>query len=1122
LTGLRRWLEDHGLKHHADLFERWNIDFSHLINLGETDLVKLGLAPAARSAILQEIANTRAVAPATSVFSDRAERRQLTIMFCDLVDSVGLSVRLDPEDLRDLIVSYQSTCAHSVEHYGGYVARYVGDGILAYFGYPVAHDDNAERAIRAALDVVDGVGKLRAERFSELNIRVRVGIATGVVVVGDANMHGIADHDAVVGEAANIAARLQGIAPPDTVGVSDVTRQLALEGFEYRDMGRRDLKGFPSPMAVYQVTGQRELTRLEARGDSLTSFVGRQEEIAILLDRWRRAVAQNGQVVALVGPAGIGKSRIVAEAIDRIRQQNEAAPPAVVLQCSPYHLNMPFYPIVRYLTRLADINAQDSLLEKVEKVAILLGAHPSHHESVPLIAELLGIELGDDHPAPALTPFVRRQLTIETLLDWFAARSRKHAAMIVFEDVQWIDPTSKLLLRRLAHWAKNAATLIAFTLRADRSAQADGLLKETSLAEPDGRHADHVTVHEVRELGAVEGRKLASAAAAGDGSSIDALRLDAIVAQSGGIPLYLEQMAKTTAGGFDVLLRRTGTNRAIAVPSTIDDALMAQLDRLGAAKEVAQHAAVIGPEFQLGLLVKIVACSPDELALMIRNLEQSRIVENGGASPDSYHFKHSLIHEISYRSLLRKNRRQIHLLVAGELSGHLAEAGASNDDFIAQHYALGEAHLEAIEYWRRGAGKAIARSANEEAIAMLQSALDALGKLRGTRQPELELDLVLTQAMALRSVRGYSAPEVEEGLTRARELSARCGDFASRFSVEWGLFQCVLVKGDLERARALAAALIELTEHEAGPALVDAHLASGMVAFNAGEFEAAVGPLETAVTLCRPETDQPRFLTHGQNAGLFCLSYLARAQCYLGLVDRGRATIERARSITAMRSQDPGHIHSSLNVAIHAVRAYHLCGDLEAEKRLASEAVEVARHNHYSYYEALANCHLGWVTGMEGDLERGIAILTDGIAALRKTGTSISLTGYYLLLSQLCVLVGRREAAEEALATAAASRGQALWDAEIERVRGDIVAVDWVAAETAYRSSLAIAHRQRARLFACKAAVSLARLLQTRGRRAEGRQVLEECLAQLHEGNDVAAVRQARTLLAELKSGKEA
>jgi class 3 adenylate cyclase/tetratricopeptide (TPR) repeat protein len=1111
LTEVRRWLENRGLERHADLFEQSSIDFPRLFSLKEADLAELGLAPAARTAILREIAIGGASAPTVSKVRDQAERRQLTLMFCDLVDSVGLSVRLDPEDLRDLIVAYQKASAEVVRRYDGYLARYVGDGILVYFGYPVAHEDNVERAIRAGLDLVNTIKKLGREQFPDLNVRVRIGIATGLVVVGSTTEGGSAEQDAVVGEAANLAARLQGMAEANSIVVSEVTRQLATETFEYSDLGKHELKGFAKPVSVFKVIGQREITRLEARGAALTPFVDRHEEIALLVDRWTRAAAQNGQVVVLAGQGGIGKSRIVAEAAERIRLQNATSPALLILQCSPYHRNTPFYPIARCLARLANIDAEDLPPVKLDKLTRFLGDVRDHGDSASLFAEVLGVEVHQDHPAAALTAMAKRNMTIDALVDWFADYGKDRPAIIVFEDAQWIDPSSKLLLGRLADWARSARMLIAVTLRTDSHSGAEGLLGDSGLVGSDGRYADHVTVIEIRELDDVHGRRLATAAAGGN-RAIGGAQLDAVLAKSGGIPLYLEELVKATASGFELGTGRNGADPGSAVPNTIQDALMAQLDRLNLAKEVAQHASVIGHEFQLGLLAKIMERSPQELAPLLREVVDSRIVTQGSASPDYYLFKHSVIHDIAYGSLLRKSRRQIHLSVARELSSYPAEKGAASDELIARHYSLGDSPREAIKYWRRGAGQAIARSANEEAIAMLQSALAELKKLPEAEPPDLELDLVLTQTMALRSVRGYSAPEVEQGLMRARVLANVCGDFSSRFSVEWGLFQCLFVKGDFEGARQLAAALVEHAGQEPGPALIDAHLANGMVAFDAGEFETAMKYFEAGAGLCRPESDQPRFLTHGQNAGLFCLSYLARAQCHLGHLDRARATIERARSIAALRSQDPGHIHSSLNVAIHAVRVYHLCDDLEAERRLANEAVEVARHNHYAYYEALAKCHLGWVAGVKENLEEGIAILTQGLEELKQTGTTLSLPGYNLLLAQLNVRAGRLEEAGQVLAMAAESRGHAVWDAEIARVRGDIIAVDWAAAEAAYRTSLDIARRQRAGLFTCKAALSLARLLQSRGRRKEGHQILAECLAQLHEGDDVRTVREARSM----------
>ena len=525
---------------------------------------------------------------------------------------------------------------------------------------------------------------------------------------------------------------------------------------------------------------------------------------------------------------------------------------------------------------------------------------------------------------------------------------------------------------------------------------------------------------------------------------------------------------------------------------------------------------MIGHEFSLGLLARVTERSLDDLLPALRSLIEQRVVVRGSASPDGYGFKHALIRDVAYRSLLRMDRRQIHRAVANELARHHpAETMTASDDLIARHYARGGEPREAIRFWRRAAGQAIARSANEEAIAILQLALDELAKLREPEQPAVELDLALSQAMALRSVRGYSAPEVEQRLERAHALCQVTGDLDDRFSAEWGLFQCTFVKGDIDAARSFAAGLLSHAGQSAGPRLIDAHLANGMVAFNAGEFAAAVGFHEAGAKLSQPETDQPRFLTHGQNAGLFCLSYLARTQCVMGDVDRGRATIQRARTIAALRSKDPGHIHSSLNVALHTVRVYHLCGDLSAERQLANEIVETARQNHYAYYQAQGRCHLGWVAGAEGDLDAGIALLNEGITALKKTGTSLALPGFYVLLAQLYVRAGRREEAAALLGLASGPKGFALWDADIERVRGDVLA-DSASAEAAYRASLALARKQGAGLLACKAALALAQRLQARGLRHEAHDLLAECLEPLSEGGDVASIRNARSMMLEL------
>ncbi len=614
-----------------------------------------------------------------------------------------------------------------------------------------------------------------------------------------------------------------------------------------------------------------------------------------------------------------------------------------MLQYSPYHSNVPLFPVIRHLVREAGIEMHDALAVKVDKLTRRFAPDKTRQESVSLVAELLDIRQVSDAAAVGGDPAANLQLTIEALVDFCASMSSGAPLLIMFEDLQWIDPTSRLLLGRLTDWAKDANALVAVTLRANNRGEANRILRNAALLGPGNRVRGHVAIRKMRELGKEDGQRLALVAAATTGHGIPVSRLDALVDKSGGIPLFLEELVKAAASGVEFADGPDSAAEAGMVPNTIRDALMAQLDQLGFAKEVAQYAAVIGHEFSADLLARLMRRSPNDLAPALKALIDARIITAGRAQPSSYSFKHTLIRDISYRSLLKKNRRQIHGLVAQALAARPAEVGIGGDDLIAQHYSLAASSLEAITFWLRGAGMAISRSANEEAVAMLKSALAEMKRAQGKADPALELDLVLAQAMALRSLRGYSAPEVEQALTRARQLCSGHGDIGKRVSVDWGLFQCTFVAGDIERARGFASGLLALAGRDAGEALVDAHLAIGMVAFDAGEFAAAVKSHGDGARLCRPETDQPRFLTHGQNAGLFCLSYLARTQCIMGHLDQGYATIARAQAIAATRSQEPGHIHSSLNVTIQAVRLFHMCGNLEVEKRLAADTVEVAR-----------------------------------------------------------------------------------------------------------------------------------------------------------------------------------
>jgi tetratricopeptide (TPR) repeat protein len=546
---------------------------------------------------------------------------------------------------------------------------------------------------------------------------------------------------------------------------------------------------------------------------------------------------------------------------------------------------------------------------------------------------------------------------------------------------------------------------------------------------------------------------------------------------------------------------------------------MARLDQLGRAREIAQYASVIGQEFSLSLLVRIAKSSIDEVRPHLQALVDSGIVASSDSASGLYHFRHALIRDISYHSLLNRRRKQIHLKIATELEQPSNEPITATDDLVAQHYSLGGAPRQAITFWRRGATEAVARSAHEEALGMLDSAFNDLRNLRGTDLAPVELDLVLTQVMALRWIRGYPSPEFQERLVRARDLCEVTGSDEKRFNVEWGLFQYVIVRSDFAAAHEIAAGLFEhAARHPARP-LVDAYLANGMVAFVRGEFEQARELFEKGLDLSRPETDEPHFFTHGQNPGLFCLSYLAQTLCFLGHLDRAKAAIEHSLSIAEARAREPAHIYGHVNALIFAVRVYEFCDDIARERELAEKILDISKRNQYTYYEALSRCHLGWAIGAEGRLSEGIEKMIEGIASLEQTGTSLSLPRFQSQLAELYMRAHRLPEANEALARSASNK-LPTWSAEFERLRGDICLLqshpDPAASEAAYRSSLAIAVRQNARSLMLKTSLSLANLLRRLERSQEAISILERCLKELPDESDSENVRRAKEAIATL------
>jgi class 3 adenylate cyclase/predicted ATPase len=1103
------WLEKLGMSEYAERFAENRIDLGVLPDLTDQDLEKLGVLLGDRRKMLRairELAGDTPVTPPSAAVTearsqDAAERRQLTVMFCDLVGSTALSARLDPEDLRGIIGEYQRCCAVLVERNGGFVAKYMGDGVLAYFGYPQAHEDDAERAVRAGLAIVEAVPKLATAAGSPL--QVRVGIATGLVVVGDLIGAGAAQEQAVVGETPNLAARLQAIAAPDTVVISESTRKLLGNLFELRDLGATDLKGIAGPARAWAAL---RASSVESRFDALhttglTPLVGREEEVELLLRRWSRAKTGEGQLVLLSGEAGIGKSRLTAAVLERL-----AAEPHTRLRyfCSPQHTDSALYSIIGQMERAAGLVYDDKPQAKLDKLDSVLAQTSTSVQDAALFAEMLSLP-NDGRYAAALdlTPEQRRQRTLEALMSQLVGLARQNPVLMIFEDAHWIDPTSLEVLGRAVDRIATLPVLLIVTFRPEFTAPWVG--------------QSHVTSLTLNRLG--EREAAAIIARLVENKDLPADVMAEIVERTDGIPLFVEEMTKAVleaeSEGAGRRTAATVPSRAQAVPASLHASLMARLDRLGPAKEVAQIGGAIGREFSHALLASVARQTAAELELALDRLVQAGLLFRHGVPPDAnYLFKHALVQDVAYGTLLRARRHDLHASIASVLERQFPDVCETQPEVLAGHYAQAGLAAQAIDYWQRAGDRAAKRSANQEAVAHFRNAIELLETLPDRAAcAEQELQLLLALGPALMTTRSSAAPEIGGVYARARELARNAQRVADIFPTVWGASLVAFTAGDLATAARLVDELLDMANTSGDSALtLQAHHAAWPNFMVTGALATARHHVAVGLALYRRDTHGEQALQYGgHDAGVCGYVIDALIAAVMGYPDHAVRQLQEGLGLARELDHAP-----SLAQALWFAAELH---EIRREPQQVEDFVSVvlpllARHGS-AVGVANATMLRGWARVMQGHIEEGLTVMREGLAAWRATGSKFHVSHRLARAAEAHLVAGEVEDGLRLISEAIDQSGDCWFAPELHRLKGELLlqAGRRDEVEGCLDQALKAAQQQGARLLELRAAMSLSRVLQSQGRRNEAQGLLAPIYAAFTEGLDTADLRQAKALL---------